>query len=81
MTDAEPPPEREREQPASERDRTLAHLAILAVIVALIGAGVWMANAILEMRRIQDCAMAGRRNCERITTPGRESWDVPASSR
>jgi hypothetical protein len=49
--------------------------------VVLIGAGVWMANAILEMRRIQDCAMAGRRNCERITVPGRESWDLPTPSR
>jgi hypothetical protein len=81
VTDADPPPDRHREHPVSERDRTLTHLAILAVIVVLIGAGVWMANAILEVRRIQDCAMAGRRNCERITTPGRESWDLPAVTR
>ena len=81
MTNAEPPHDPEREAPISERDRTLTNLAILGVIVVLIGAGVWMANAILEMRRIQDCAMAGRRNCERITTPGRESWDVPTSTR
>jgi hypothetical protein len=81
VTNADPPPDAEREQPISERDRTLTNLAILAVIVVLIGAGVWLANAILEMRRVQDCAMAGRRNCERITTPGRESWDVPAATR
>jgi hypothetical protein len=81
VTKADPEPDAERDAPISERDRTLTHLAILAVIVVLIGAGVWMANAILEMRRIQDCAMAGRRNCERITTPGRESWDVQPPSR
>jgi hypothetical protein len=75
------PHDPEPEARISERDRTLTQLAILGVIVVLIGAGVWMANAILERRRVQDCAMAGRRNCERITTPGRENWDVPSSSR
>jgi hypothetical protein len=81
VTSSDPPPDAERDQPISERDRTLTHLAILGAMVVLIGAGVWMANAILEMRRIQDCAMAGRRNCERITTPGRDSWDLPPASR
>ena len=81
MADPEKPHDSEPEAPISERDRTLTQLAILGVIVVLIGAGVWMANAILDMRRVQDCAMAGRRNCERITTPGRESWDLPNSSR
>ena len=81
MANSEEPHDPEPEAPISERDRTLTQLVILAVIVVLIGTGVWMANAILEMRRVQDCAMAGRRNCERITTPGRESWDLPSSSR
>ena len=81
MTTPEPPSEAERDAPMSARERTVTNLAIVLVVVVLIGAGVWMANAILEMRRIQDCVMAGRRNCAQITTPGRESWDVPASTR
>jgi hypothetical protein len=81
MTSPEPPPDAERDAPISERDRMVTNVAVVLVVVVLIGAGVWMANAILEMRRIQDCVMAGRRNCAPITTPGRESWDVPTSSR
>jgi hypothetical protein len=81
MTDLQQPPDAERDAPVSERDRMITNVAVVLVVIALIGAGVWIANAILEMRRIQDCVMAGRRNCAPIATPGRESWDVPTSSR
>jgi hypothetical protein len=81
MADPEQPPDAERDAPVSERDRMVASLAVLLVVVVPVGFGVWMANAILEMRRIQDCVMAGRRNCAPIATPGRETWEVQPSPR
>jgi len=66
----------EEEESANERRRTITNIAVFMLLAVLIGAGVWLANAILEMRRIQDCAMAGRRNCAPIAVPSRDSGRV-----
>jgi hypothetical protein len=60
------------EEPESERDRWVVNLSLLAILAVLIGAGIWMANSIYEMRRVQDCAMQGRRNCGPIDAPPRQ---------
>ena len=41
----------------------------LAITVVLIVAGVWIAETIAEMRKNQDCYLAGRRNCAPIDVP------------
>ncbi|MBN8958926.1 MAG: hypothetical protein J0H17_20545 [Rhizobiales bacterium] len=51
------------------RERLVINLVLLGLAVLLVGGGVWLANAIFDMRRVQDCAMAGRKNCERIVVP------------
>ena len=51
------------------RERLINNLVLLGLALLLIGGGLWLANALFEMRRVQDCAMAGRRNCERIVLP------------
>jgi hypothetical protein len=71
MTEPEPPPRPQVEEPESERDRWVVNLSILAILAILIGGGIWMANAMYEVRRIQDCAMQGRRNCAPIEAPPR----------
>jgi hypothetical protein len=35
-------------------------------VAALIGAGLWLADTMASLRRNQDCALAGHRNCLRI---------------
>jgi hypothetical protein len=36
-------------------------------VVALIGAGLWLAETMASLRRNQDCVLAGHRNCASIS--------------
>jgi hypothetical protein len=42
----------------------------LAVSVALIASGIWIANSMASFRKDQDCVLAGRRNCAQISIVG-----------
>jgi hypothetical protein len=46
--------------------RTLMNVIAAIVITMLIGLGVWLAGAIAEMERAQDCVLQGRQNCAPI---------------
>ena len=45
------------------RDRMIVNLAAFAFIAALIGAGWWLAETMAQVRKNEDCAESGRRNC------------------
>jgi hypothetical protein len=45
------------------RHRMLVNAAAFVFVAALIGAGLWLAGSLAELRRNQDCALSGRRNC------------------
>jgi hypothetical protein len=50
--------------------RMKANAAALVVIAVLIVCGIWIADTIAQMRKTQDCALTGRRNCAPVqTTP------------
>lgn len=51
------------------RHRMWTNLAGFAVAATLAAVGVWLAISIADMRKAQDCALAGHRNCAPITTP------------
>jgi hypothetical protein len=53
----------------SERERRLANIVLLLVFVILVGAGIWLANAMFDQRTLEDCLAQGRRNCAPIETP------------
>ena len=55
----------------SERDRRSANIFLLIAAVLLIGAGVWLVNAMVDARRADDCMSSGRRNCSPIEAPPR----------
>ena len=62
-----------------DTDEDYRHRMIMNVIgflacVLLIVAGIWIANAIVEMRKKQDCVLSGRRNCAPIEAPSRLRW-------
>jgi hypothetical protein len=40
----------------------------------LVAAGVWIANAIAELRKNQDCVLSGRRDCAHLEAPTRLRW-------
>ena len=48
------------------RRRMLLNVIAIAVVVMLMGVGVWIADTIGAMEKVQDCAMQGRQNCAPI---------------
>lgn len=48
------------------RHRMIVNTAAFLFVAALIGAGLWLAQSMAELRRNQDCVMSGRRNCAPI---------------
>jgi hypothetical protein len=53
------------------RHRMMMNLIAVAVIVLLIGSGVWIADTIAAMERDEDCVMQGRQNCAPVDIPVR----------
>jgi cytoskeletal protein RodZ len=54
-----------------ERDRKVTNIFLLVFFVVVVGAGLWLANALVDQRRIDDCLAQGRRNCAPIDVPAR----------
>ena len=65
--DLEKPPTPEQDA----RDRRAANIFLLVAGIVLVGIGVWLANAMIDARRADDCLSSGRRNCNPIETPQR----------
>jgi hypothetical protein len=49
--------------PDDYRHRMLVNAATFLFVLGLIGAGLWLAESMAELRRNQDCVLAGHRNC------------------
>lgn len=61
--------EETREEPDDFKHRMLMNALGLVVIVLLIAGGIWIADVMAKMRKDQDCALIGRRNCAPIDVP------------
>jgi hypothetical protein len=48
------------------RHRMIVNLAAFVFVLALIGAGLWLADTMARMRKNQDCVLSGRRNCSPV---------------
>ena len=55
----------------SDRERTITNVIVVIFLVVLVGAGLWLANAMVGLRKTQDCVLSGRKNCAPISVPGR----------
>ncbi len=64
-----PPPH--DDEPDEERDRRVTNIFLVVFFVLVVGAGVWLVNAMLAQREIDNCLAQGRRNCAPIQTPSR----------
>ena len=51
------------EDPADYRRRQAVNAAVFLFVVLLIGAAIWLADTLADMRRNQDCVLSGRRGC------------------
>jgi len=45
------------------RHRMIVNVTVFVFVIALIGAGLWLANTMATMRKNQDCVLSGRRGC------------------
>jgi hypothetical protein len=61
----------EGESIETARERRIANVVLLLFVVALVGGGIWLANAMFNQRMLDDCLAQGRRNCAPIDAPGR----------
>jgi len=60
-----------REPPEHEGNRRIENAVLLGVFAVLVAAGVWLLSTMADVRKVQDCAAQGRRNCGTIDTPAR----------
>jgi hypothetical protein len=70
MTEDGKPPE-DAEPPEQEGNRNLENAVLLGFFVVLVVAGIWLLGTMADLRRVQDCAAQGRRNCGTIEVPER----------
>ena len=64
-------PTQPRNRAAEDRERHVTNIVLLLIFVAVVGTGVWLANAMLDARRADECITQGRRNCAPIDAPRR----------
>lgn len=57
--------------PEGEGNRNVENAVLLAVFAVLVGAGIWLLSTMADVRKVQDCAAQGRRNCATIEIPER----------
>jgi hypothetical protein len=59
----EPEPPKQDRYVETERDRRIGIAVLLVLLSVVVGAGIWLANAMSDQRRLDDCLAQGRRNC------------------
>ena len=59
--------------PDDEDSRRRTNLVLLLAAVAVVIAGVWLVNSMVETRKLQECMESRRTNCRPISTD-RQTW-------
>jgi len=68
MTDM---PQAPQEPEDEEADRRLTNIVLVVGFVVMVGGGIWLANAMIDARKADECISSGRRNCNPIEAPAR----------
>jgi hypothetical protein len=71
MAETRPAGSERRDPDDDEGDRSLANIVLALGFVVLVGGGVWLANAMIDARKADECISSGRRNCNPIEAPTR----------
>jgi len=64
-------PEQQPSPRDEERDRRVTNIFLLFAAIVIVGAGVWLANGLIDARKSDECISSGRRNCNPIELPQR----------
>jgi hypothetical protein len=59
------------EPPEDQGNRTVENAVMAGFLVVLVAAGIWLLGTMADIRKVQDCAAQGRRNCATIEVPDR----------
>jgi hypothetical protein len=60
-----------KQEPPEEGNRGIENAVLLGFFVVLVAAGIWLLGTMADVRKAQDCAGQGRRNCATIDVPSR----------
>jgi len=60
-----------RPDPPEEGNRAVENAVMAGFFVVLVAAGIWLLGTMADVRKAQDCAAQGRRNCATIEVPER----------
>ena len=71
MGDGDEKGEGRKQPPEDEGNRGIENAVMLAFFVVLVAAGIWLLGTMADVRKVQDCAAQGRRNCGTIDGPAR----------
>ena len=63
--------EQGQQPPEDEGNRAIENAVMLAFFAVLVGVGIWLLATMADVRKVQDCAAQGRRNCGSIDVPAR----------
>jgi len=58
-------------EPPDQGNRSVENAVMLGFFVVLVAAGIWLLGTMADIRKVQDCAAQGRRNCATIEVPDR----------
>jgi hypothetical protein len=61
----------EQEKEPEQGNRTIENAVMAGFFVVLVAAGIWLLGTMADVRKAQDCAAQGRRNCATIDANGR----------
>ena len=57
--------------PEDEGNRRIENAVMLGSFAVVVAAGIWLLATMADVRKVQDCAGQGRRNCAAIDAPAR----------
>ena len=58
-------------EPPEEGNRNVENAVMLGFFAVLVALGIWLLSTMADVRKMQDCAAQGRRNCVSIDVPDR----------
>ena len=58
-------------EPPEESNRNVENAVMLVFFAVLVALGIWLLGTMADIRKVQDCAAQGRRNCTTIDVPER----------
>lgn len=57
------------EPPDNDSNRSVENAVMFGFFILLVAAGVWLLGSMADIRKTQDCAAQGRRNCAEMESP------------